>query len=255
MRHSVRPRAAALAILLVPAVGIAATPLRIVAEDYPPFLRDTGKGLTGPYADAFRLLMRRQGVEVNYQTLPMKRVFQQVAMQPGTCALAVNYAPGEAETLIYVGKVAPITLTVYVRQTQSEPITNIEQLRSRPVGAINIAEIRDLLGTAGIAFTPVDRPALGIPMLNAGRFDAFISDTRPDVQFIGGRGRPVKAFTLARAERWVACHAAMAPATLAMLRRALREGVFAAETLPVWHSYGMDSFFLETRQQWLQPAN
>jgi len=239
-----------LPLMALPAVASPAA-IKVVAEAYPPFLIESGPGLSGPYADAFRILMSRQGITVSYQSLPLRRAIQQVA-NPDTCALAVNFAPGEAEIGTYVGRIAPITLTVYTRVRQSVPLSNIEQLRHRSVGAINIAEIRDLLGTAGIPFVPVDRPSLGLPMLNAGRFDAFISDARPDITPAGSAARPFRAFTLARVERWVLCNAGMSPATLTAMRRALHQGVFAEETQSVWHSYGMDAFYLETRRQWVQ---
>ncbi len=240
------------ATLLMPVVAhsAGAAPVNVVAEEYPPFLRSSRDGLTGPYADAFRLLMARQGLTINYQAMPVRRAIQLVTTQGNTCALAVNFAPGEAETGIYVGRVAPITLVVYTLSHAGNALSNIEQLRNHTVGAINIAEVRDLLGTAGIPFIPVDKPSLGIPMLKAGRFDAFISDVRPEVQ--SGRTPLLKSFTLARVERWVLCNAGMPPATLSAMRKALKEGLFALDTQPVWHTYAMDGFFLDTRRQWLQ---
>nr|WP_239690980.1 transporter substrate-binding domain-containing protein [Chromobacterium sphagni] len=222
----------------------------MVGDEYPPFMVRLAGGLSGPYADAFRLLMHQAGVEVQYQAVPAKRAFLDVSTQGDTCALAVNFDQGESETVNFVGVIAPITLTVYKRGGDKAAIGNLDALRKRRVGAVDIAEIRDFLGSAGMPFTPVKNSSTGFLMLNAGRFDALISDIPPSMDV--GKEKPVRLFMLAQVERWLACNAGLPPAVQARMRLALKEGVFAEATLPVWSRYGMRDYYHEVRSSWLK---
>ncbi|WP_434626758.1 hypothetical protein [Chromobacterium sp. CV08] len=233
---------------------LAAQPLKltVVADESPPFLVHSGGGLTGPYADAFRLLMSKAGVAVVYQAVPAKRAFLDVATRDDTCALAVNFDQGESETVNFVGVVGPIALTAYKRGDDKAAIANAAALRKRRLGAVDIAEVRDFLGSAGLSFTPVKNASSGFLMLAAGRFDVFISDV-PPAQAPGKDARaPAPLFMLAQVERWVACNAGLPPAVQARMRAALKEGVFAEEALPVWSRYGMADYYRETRSRWLK---
>ncbi|AUH51322.1 hypothetical protein CXB49_11100 [Chromobacterium sp. ATCC 53434] len=233
---------------------LAAQPLRlnVVADEYPPFLVRGDGGLSGPYADAFRLLMRKAGVEVVYQVVPAKRAFLDVSTRAGTCALAVNFDQGQSETVNFVGVVAPIALTAYKRGDDKRVIPGEAALRKHRLGAVDIAEVRDFLGSAGMPFMPAKNASSGFLMLAAGRFDVFISDM-PPVRTPGQDARmPAPLFMLEQVERWVACNAGLPPAVQARIRTALKEGVFAEDALPVWSRYGMADYYRETRSRWLK---
>lgn len=232
------------------AEGVAAAPLEIYGDSYPPFLLERQGSLTGPYADAFALLARRQGLNPHFVALPAKRVAQTVSHTPNSCALAVNFSPGEAETLIFVGRVAPISISVYALRGKPPSLVNIEDLRPYSVGAPDIAEIRDLFGSANIRYEALQQPEKGLKMLQAGRFDLLVSDLRPELMAPDAASGVVRVFTLARVERWLMCQPRLSPSTLAALRRALQEGVFAESTRPVWQRYGLGAYFDEVRRSW-----
>jgi len=223
--------------------------LQVYADTYPPFLIEQGGRLAGPYADAFASLARQQGIAVQYSAMPIKRLLQQVERQPNSCGLAVNFSPGEAETLRYVGRVAPITLTVFARKDSTAKINNIEDLRKFRVGAIDIAEVRDLLDTANIRYEPLAMANRGMAMLQAGRFDLLISDARPDMLGEAREG-VVRIFTLAQVERWVACHPTMVPSLVSKLRAALVEGVFAQSVRADWARYDLADYYEQVRRDW-----
>lgn len=223
--------------------------LQVYADSYPPFLTEQGGRLAGPYADAFAKLARQQGITVQYSAMPIKRLLQQVERQPNSCGLAVNFAPGEAETLRYVGRVAPITLTVFARKDSTVKINNIEDLRNYRVGAIDIAEVRDLLDTANIRYEPLAMANRGMAMLQFRRFDLLISDARPDMLGEASEG-VTRIFTLAQVERWVACHPSVAPALISRLRSALAEGVFAPSVRADWARYEMTNYYEQVRREW-----
>ncbi|QNM98479.1 hypothetical protein [Chitinimonas koreensis] len=227
----------------------AAERLDVYGEPYPPFLLDRQGTLAGPYAEAFAALLRQQGIEARFVSMPVKRLMLQLESQPNSCGLALNFAPGAAETLNYLGRVAPITVSVYANAGQSVRLSNIEDLRRYRVGAIDIAELRDLLDTAGIAYEPLAQSSRGFSMLGAHRFDLLLSDLLPELD-AGGAGI-VRVFTLARFERWVACNSGIAPATAGKLRKALAEGLFAQSVQPIWARYRLQAYYDDVRDGWV----
>lgn len=237
----------ALAFTLILARG---APLTVFGEAYPPFLLAERGQLSGPYVEAFSTLLRPLRLDIRYVELPVKRAMQDLARHPDSCILAAPFSPGEAETMSYVGRLAPITISVYALRGQSGRIRNIEDLRGHRLGAIDIAEVRDLLGTAGIAYQPLPLSNNGVQMLAARRFDLLVSDVQPELMNAVEQKAVQRAFTLARVERWLACRPDLPPATLAALRSTLREGLFAESLRPVWVKHGLEGYFDAIRRQW-----
>jgi ABC-type amino acid transport substrate-binding protein len=224
--------------------------ITVLADKYPPFIVATPHGLTGPYIEAFNLIMQQNGIALHYKNAPEKRAMLEVSIKKDTCALAVNFDQGESEIIRYVGKVAPITLTAYVRADKPIKLANLADLQHYSTGAINTAEVRDIFGLHNISFTPIERADLAFSMLNAGRFQVVVSDNIPDSVLAQQGARPIKALTIAKIDRWVICNPTMSPLLLNRMRLALREGLLARATLPIWRQYGMASYFNETRLQW-----
>jgi hypothetical protein len=228
--------------------AIAATHIEIVGDAYPPFIQEKNGTLAGPFVDAFDALLREHGIEAHYSAMPTKRIMELLPSRSNTCALAIHFSPGWAETVTYVGRVAPITLSVYARRGGVTQLGNIENLRQHSVGAIDIAEVRDLLGTNSIPYNPIPFTADGMKMLEAHRFELLISDSQ--LEFAHGSNDVVRIFTLARLERWLACQQAVPSTTLGALRMALKEGVYAKSTRPIWERYQMSDFYEQVRHQW-----
>jgi ABC-type amino acid transport substrate-binding protein len=224
--------------------------IRVLADDYPPFLLKSAGGLSGPYADAFRLLMHKAGIEVVFQSVPFKRAFLSLANQDNTCALAVNFDQGESETVNFISVIAPITLTAYKRGDNKTQLTNLGGLKGYSVGAVDMAEVRDILSSAGMPFTPVKNSSTGFLMLNAGRFQVLVSDLPPDS--LSGKNQAVKLFVVAQVERWLACGPRVSPALQGRMRAVLKQGLFAEDAAPVWKRYGMLDYYREMRKSWLK---
>lgn len=237
--------------------GLAATPtmeLNVYADAYPPFIVHQDGKLSGPYIDAFTQLAAEQGIQVHYQPVPIKRVMKQVVSQPTSCGLAVNFAPGEAEILRYVARVAPITLAVYARQGDVGKLNNIEALRNYRVGAIDVAELNELLDNAAIRYEPLAKSKSGIAMLQAGRFELLVSDVLPELVEVDNTGPQIeRVMILARVERWLACNSQLPTTELNALRKAMHDGVFADSVAKIWEHYGLSSVYDEVRKEWGSP--
>ncbi|PHV13169.1 hypothetical protein CSQ89_01875 [Chitinimonas sp. BJB300] len=223
--------------------------LAIYGDVYPPFLLEQNGELTGPYAEAFAVLVKQQGIEVRYTALPIKRVLQVVERQPNSCGLALHFSPGLAETLSFVGRVAPVTVSVFAKQGKVGQLNNIEDIRRYSVGTIDIAEVRDLLDIAGINYEPLNQASRGLSMLVANRFDLLLSDTLPEFATTEA-SNVTRVFTLARFERWVACNNQTDPAVANKLRKALAERLFAESLRSIWKRYGLEDYFDDVRQKW-----
>jgi hypothetical protein len=242
-------RTAALVFAATLAGPVAAATLEVFGSPYPPLLLERQGGLGGPFAAAFEQLAHAQGIAVSYVSVPERRVLLETGHKADRCALGVPFDPGASETLSYVGPLAPITLAVYARRgALPRPIGNVSELGRYPVGALDGSEVRDILLTAGVPYQPLGDAAKGWRMLAADRFRLLVSDQPPPPDLPASAF--VRVFTLARLERWVACQAGTAPATLAALRRALREGAFSAASRPIWQHYRLDSYYLAVRRDW-----
>jgi hypothetical protein len=233
----------------------AASPvIEVYADLYPPFIILQGGQLSGPYIDAFTQLAQEQGIAVHYQPMPVRRLMKQLAVQPNSCGLAVNFAPGEAETIRYVGRVAPITLAVYARAGVVGKLANLEQLRQYRIGAIDVAELNELLDNAAIRYEPLAKAGNGIAMLQANRFDLLVSDVLPELLMVKPDGVTIeRVMVLARVERWLACHPGLPPMELNRLRKALQVGVFADSVQGIWSRYGLLPVYDEVRREWGTP--
>lgn len=217
--------------------------LTVVADAHPPYLTPARDGLGGPYADAFRYLTAKAGLEVELKTAPAKRALLLAAAEKNTCALDVNFDQGKAETLSYVAAIAPVVLQAYAAAGNDAQFRSLRDFQGRKLGTVDIAEARDLLSSAQLSYTPIAKPALGFKMLAAKRLEVFVSDTPPQPD---AGSPPRKVLLLTPAERWLACNPDTPPAVLAKLRQALRAGLFAKDTAAIWRKHHMDGFFQES---------
>lgn len=225
--------------------------LTIYADAYPPFIQHEGGLLNGPYIEAFTQLAAKQGIRVHYQPMPIKRVMKLIATQQNSCGLAVYFAPGEAETLSYVARVAPITLAVYARRGEVGKLYNIEALRNYRVGAMDVSELNELLDNAAIHYEPLAKTAKGIAMLQAGRFELLVTDVLPELVLSSQTGPKIeRVMILARVERWLACHPQLPVTELNALRQAMHDGVFADSVANIWQHYGLSPVYDEVRREW-----
>lgn len=249
MRRSCCPAIVAAALTLLAASASATQVLKIFVEPDPPFvLLHDGKP-AGPYLEALRALLAGQNLSLQVTLMPQRRISAMLPNSPGSCGLAINFSPGEAETLSFVGRVAPVKLAVYALKG-APSVRNIEDLRPHRVGAVDTADVRDLLGAADIAFEPVAPTAQRTGMLLRKRFDYLVSDERPGM-LDGDSGSQVqRVFVLTRVDRWMACHAGLPPALLAALRLALQEGLFAESVQPIWARAGLRLYYQAVRSEW-----
>lgn len=230
----------------------AAPVLNIYADPYPPFIQFNGESLSGPYVDVFARLAQQQGIEVHFQAKPMRRLLKIVATEPNSCGLGVHFSAENAETLRYVARIAPITLAVYARLGTVPQLSNIEALRNYRVGAIDVAELRELLDNAGIHYKLLPKASQGIAMLQAGRFELLISDVRPELVTTSVQGKQVqRVMVLARVERWLACHPQLPANILKPLRASLTLGVFDHSMADIWQQYGLSSAYEGVRREWI----
>ncbi|WP_156120164.1 hypothetical protein [Aeromonas finlandensis] len=226
--------------------------MNIYADAYPPFIQVNGEGVSGPYVDVFARLAKQQEIAVHVQAKPMRRLLKIVATEPNSCGLGVHFSAENAETLRYVARIAPITLAVYARQGTVTPLSNIEALRNYRIGAIDVAELRELLDNAAIHYELLPKASQGIAMLQAGRFDLLISDVLPELVTTPTRGKPVqRVMVLARVERWLACNPQLPAGTLKRLRASLTLGVFDDAMADIWQQYGLTSVYEGVRREWI----
>lgn len=225
--------------------------LDVYADAYPPFIREEDGVLRGPYVDAFRQLVAAEGIQVHFKRMPAKRQISVLRQQMGSCGLAVHFSAQGAETLRYVARVAPITVAVYTVDDSIGPLSNIEALRNYRIGAMDIAELNELLDNASIRYQPLIKADSAVAMLQAGRFDLLISDILPELVVSPSHEPKIRrVMVLARVERWLACNPQLPSEQIQALREALRQGVFADSVAEIWQRDGLRSVYDHVRREW-----
>ena len=225
--------------------------LDVYVDAYPPFIREADGVLRGPYVDAFRQLVAAKGIQVRFKLMPAKRQMSVLRQQIGSCGLAMHFSAQGAETLRYVARVAPITLAVYAVDDSIGPLSNIEALRNYRVGAMDVAELNELLDNASIRYQPLTKANNAVAMLQAGRFDLLISDIMPELVVPpSNKSKIRRVMVLARVERWLACNPQLPSEQINALRDALHQGVFADSVADIWQRDGLRSVYDHVRSEW-----
>jgi len=240
-------KAALVATVLTSSLAHADT-VNFIVDVYPPFITRHGQETAGPMIESVKLLLAHQHIEPVFEVMPTSRILRVLPQSAKTCAFAIPFDPSLAETVIYLARVAPITLSVFSARKDMQALRNVEELRGYQIGALDIAEIRDLLDSHGIRYFPIRPEADATRMLLAHRFDLLISDSEMEIQRDSNEIN--KVMTLARVERWLACEKSMPPATLSALRTALKEGVFPPDTRSIWDQQGLGDFYNGARKAW-----
>lgn len=226
----------------------------IYADIFPPFIRQEGQQLTGPWIQSFAWLTQAQGMGVHFHPIEQPQLLQQVQSQPGSCGLGVAYSAGASETVRYVGRIAPITLSLYARRHTMPHIDQLADLHGYRIAAVNEAELVRRLDQAGLNYQTVEyRDGRGMTLLMSGQVDVLISDLSPSrLALAGGERAFVRLATLLQVERWLVCNTVMPVPALNRLRSALREGMFASETAPFWARAGLQDYYRQVRALWME---
>lgn len=230
----------------------AAVPLTVLVEGAPPFVQERDGPPAGPYVDAFQRITAARGINSKILAIPVRRALVMAQQTPNTCVLALNYSQSTAEVLLYVGRVAPMYIWAYARHEASLPASTLSDLKHYQVGIIDIAEVRQLLDEAGVRYEALPQASRGLQMLQAKRFDVLLADVGPELAAGHAGIRIDKLFTATRVERWLACNPRTDPATLGLLRQSMKEGLFTEQVKDIWSHYGLDAYYQQVRQEWVQ---
>lgn len=237
-------------VTALPSVGWAA-PLHVLVDPYPPFIVQREASVGGPYIDAFNELVKSHGLTAALESMPIRRALKQAQTKPDTCVLGVNYVAADAEVLLYVGRIAPVYVWAYSRQGANIHASTLAGLEHYSIGVVDIPEVRQLLEGAGLRYDYLPFNTQGLQMLRARRFDVLLSDIGPDLSGSHSGMGIDRLFLVTRVERWLACNPGTDPASLAALRSALQEGLFAEQTRDIWTRYGLAAYFNQARKEWV----
>ncbi|MGQ5523887.1 hypothetical protein ACUHMQ_11565 [Chitinimonas sp. PSY-7] len=229
-------------------------PVTVLVETYPPFVIENAGTPSGPYVEAFVQLAAAQGIKAQVVTMPIRRAISTAVQNPGYCVLALNYTPTTVEGLSFLGRIAPMEIWVYSRQGLTGEINRLSDLKGFRVGSIDIAEIRQLLESEGVAYEALQINSRGLPMLMARRFDVLISDIGPALTASKAKYPIERHFLMTRIERWLACNPSTEQGTLNALRQVARDGLFVESTQDIWIKYGLDDYYQRVRNEWSATA-
>lgn len=180
-------------LALVSSTVASAQPLRIVTEPWGPYVYQQGATLTGIDYEIASEVLKRLGVEVQWQFLPWKRCLMMIEEGQADAVLDIFRTPARERQLVYADEpLSSVAFVLYETRDRPQPIARLKDLAGLRVGMAP----GFLYGPAFEASLAEKEPA---PTLEAnfgklllGRVDLVIGDRRQGrftLQAMGLEGR------------------------------------------------------------------
>lgn len=165
--------------LLTAAMARAEAPLTLISFDFPPLVNQ----LEGNQADgyAYRVIQRMfelAGDEFVLEFQPPKRALRTAMNRPDTCAFPIDRSQERETSLNWIGPVSVSRHGLYSHPDRPQSIVTLEDARQWRIGSYLGSGVGEYLQAQGFNVHLASKPYLSLLMLQAGRVDLWISDTR-----------------------------------------------------------------------------
>ncbi|SDW16477.1 substrate-binding periplasmic protein [Marinobacter mobilis] len=157
----------------------AEAPLTLISFDFPPLVNQ----LEGNQADgyAYRVIQRMfelAGDEFVLEFQPPKRALRSAINHPGTCAFPIDRSQERETSLSWIGPVSVSRHGLYSHPDRPQSIVTLNDARQWRIGSYLGSGVGEYLQGQGFNVHLASKPYLSLLMLQAGRVDLWISDTR-----------------------------------------------------------------------------
>lgn len=215
----------------------------LLSEAMEPFIKDNSGKLSGPFIEAFLKIATENKIELEFQKVPIRRALKDIEKLNNHCVFAANYSPETSETLLYVSRLSEIKIWAYSLKQRNININNIKNLNKYKIGAVDIAEVRDILSLNSIQYTPIFRSASAMQMLLSNRFDILIGDINLELLNKQDTKKIKQNIPIITVEKWLICNHNLSQQIVKKLKTAYVYGLFAPNTKEIWKKYDMIKFY------------
>lgn len=167
-----------LALLLAPQLR-AEEPLTLLTFDIPPLVHQTDADQANGYA--IRVIQRMfelAGDQYQLEFQPPKRALRSATNNANTCAFPIDRSQERETSLSWIGPVSISRHGFYSHPDRPYPVTTLEDARGAIIGSYLGSGVGEYLQSQGFNVHLASKPYLSLLMLQAGRVDLWISDTR-----------------------------------------------------------------------------
>ncbi|MDX1755354.1 MAG: transporter substrate-binding domain-containing protein [Marinobacter sp.] len=219
-------RIAILLLGLLASQAVSAEPLKLVTFHIPPLVSLSNRAAPSGYAiDVVRRMFDRAGDDYELEIQPVKRAMRSAIDTPGTCVFPIDRSQEREASLSWIGPVSVARHGFYSAPARPYTLRSLTDARPYTIGSYLGSGVGEYLQSLDYKVHLATQNHLGLLMLQAGRVDLWISDTR-SAPIIAERlgvelGEPELVFFTTL--RSLGCNRDTDPARLAALETALLE--------------------------------
>lgn len=154
-------------------------PLTLFTFEEPPLVQQEDDGQADGYA--IRVIQRMfelAGDQYRLEFQPPKRALRSATSQANTCAFPIDRSQERETSLNWIGPVTVSRHALYSHPDRPYPIATLEDAREAVIGSYLGSGVGEYLQSQGYQVHLASKPYLSLLMLQAGRVDLWISDTR-----------------------------------------------------------------------------
>jgi polar amino acid transport system substrate-binding protein len=199
--------------LLAFAMPAFAGPLQLNTEDYPPFNFSKDGKVTGITTEIVQEVLKRAGIQANFQLLPWERAIGGAEKEADTCVYSTIRSEKRESLFKWVGPIAADEWRLYARADNAAigKLNSLDDAKKYKIGGYQGDALTQYLLDRKIPVEVVAQNKLNIPKLQAGRIDLWISTAQQAdglaMREGGVKVKPVLTFGEPRNfQFWLACN-------------------------------------------------
>jgi len=214
----------ALVLMMWATRGMAAETLHLLTEDSGRFSHVEGGAVKGLMVDLLQEVAQRAGIEASFDLLPWKRAYDGALTDPTTCVFSTTMTPDRLPSFKWVAPLIFNNWALLGLRSRHIRLARLADARPYVIGVYQGDARETYLSQRGFTLAPVNRNALNLTGLEAGRIDLWASSSYTPLQMGPETADKVETVLEFRSvELGLACNMAVPDATIARLNQILAQ--------------------------------
>lgn len=116
--------------------ALAAEPVRVLTEEFPPYnYTDEGR-ITGLGTEVVQAVLKELGLQGQFQSLPWSRAYETVINTPGVLLYSIVRTPEREKSFKWVGVIAPADYHLFALAGRDIRLATLEDARRWQIGTV-----------------------------------------------------------------------------------------------------------------------
>lgn len=117
--------------------GLAAEPVRVLTEEFPPYNYTTQGKITGLATEVVEAVLKELGLQGRIQSMPWARAYETARNTPGVLIYSIGRTPERDRHFKWVGVIAPTVYYLYGQPGREYRIASLEAAKAYQIGTVN----------------------------------------------------------------------------------------------------------------------